>query len=464
MPGKPAGKSASPQNLVEGSIKQSLIRMTLPMIIGMSMLFTFSLVDTWFISFLGTESLTAISFTFPVTFTVMSLAIGLGIGASAVVGRFLGGSQLERAQEAATVINYISLLLAVATVLVIWLLKNPLFLLMGASEELLEPINQYMRVWLPGSVMVVCIMTGNSVLRACGDTKTPSILMAGAGALNALLDPLLIFGLGPIPALGIAGAAWATVIAWSIGFAYLLYVLVVKIEMVSRHMPSRAVMRASGRDMMRIGIPAAGANMMTPLAAGIMTAIAAGFGDTAVAAFGVGARIEPIATLLVLAMSSSLPPLISQNFGADRIDRVAEAYRLSIRFVLLWQLAVYLFLGLTAELIANAFSDDPEVMQTIRLFVWIMPLGYGFQGIIILTNSSLNALHQPGAALYLSIMRFFLFYVPLAWIVSQFFGVAGFFAGAVCGNALMASISWLRFNRALGEETAKAAEAAETAA
>ena len=180
MPGKPAGKSASPQNLVEGSIKQSLIRMTLPMIIGMSMLFTFSLVDTWFISFLGTESLTAISFTFPVTFTVMSLAIGLGIGASAVVGRFLGGSQLERAQEAATVINYISLLLAVATVLVIWLLKNPLFLLMGASEELLEPINQYMRVWLPGSVMVVCIMTGNSVLRACGDTKTPSILMAGA--------------------------------------------------------------------------------------------------------------------------------------------------------------------------------------------------------------------------------------------------------------------------------------------
>lgn len=447
------GKSASPHNLVEGSIKQSLIRMTLPMIIGMSMLFTFSLVDTLFISFLGTEPLTAISFTFPVTFTIMSLAIGLGIGASAVVGRCLGGSQLERAREAATVINYLSFALAVITVLIIALLKNRIFLAMGASPELLGPINEYMHVWLPGSVMVVCIMTGNSVLRACGDTRTPSMLMAGAGALNALLDPLLIFGLGPIPGLGIAGAAWATVAAWSIGFCYLIYVLVVKVEMVSRHMPSRSVLRSSGRDMLRIGIPAAGANMMTPLAAGIMTAIVAGFGDTAVAAFGVGARIEPMATLLVLAMSSSLPPLISQNFGAERIDRVTEAYRLSIRFVMLWQLGIYLFLALTAGLIATIFSDDPDVMHTIRLFVWIMPLGYGFQGIIILTNSSLNALHQPAAALYLSVMRFFIFYVPLAWLGSQFFGLAGFFAGAVTGNAMMAAVSWLRFNRAIREHS-----------
>lgn len=455
-----AGKSTRLQSLVEGSIKQSLIRMTLPMIIGMSMLFTFSLVDTLFISFLGTESLTAISFTFPVTFTIMSLAIGLGIGASAVVGRCLGGSQLERAREAATVINYLSFMLAIVTVLLIGIFKNRIFLAMGASSTLLEPINDYMRIWLPGSVMVVCIMTGNSVLRACGNTKTPSMLMAGAGALNAILDPLLIFGLGPIPGLGIAGAAWATVAAWSVGFCYLIYVLVVKEEMVSRHMPSRSVMRSSGRDMLRIGIPAAGANMMTPLAAGIMTAIVAGFGETAVAAFGVGARIEPIATLLVLAMSSSLPPLISQNFGADRIDRVTEAYKLSIKFVMLWQLAVYLFLAIMAGVIATIFSDDPQVMQTIRLFVWIMPLGYGFQGIIILTNSSLNALHQPAAALYLSVMRFFLFYVPLAWLGSRLYGLTGFFAGAVIGNAMMAAISWLRFRRALGEHNQQSSQPA----
>ncbi len=455
-------KSSNGNTLVEGSIQQSLIRMTMPMIIGMMMLFTFSLVDTWFISFLGTESLAAISFTFPITFTVMSMAIGLGIGASAVVAKCVGGSEYEKAKEAATVINYISLSLAVIVAFTLWLFMEPLFALMGASKELMVLIRQYMYVWFPGSVLVVCIMTGNSVLRACGDTKTPSMLMAAAGLANAILDPLLIFGVGPFPELGIQGAAWATVLAWSMGFTYLIYLLVVKQEIVARAIPSKEAFRASGRDMLRIGVPAAGANMMTPLAAGIMTAIAAGFGGTAVAAYGVGARLEPMATLLVLAMSSSLPPLISQNLGAGRLDRVEEAYRIATRFIVVWQLGIYLVLALTAPLIATLFSDDPGVTEAIRLFLWIMPLGYGLQGIIILTNSSLNALHKPLSALYLSIARFFVFYVPLAWIGSMYLGLFGFFAGAVCGNFLMAAISWHTFNRALSGDQVLQQKAAQT--
>ncbi|MEQ8956172.1 MAG: MATE family efflux transporter, partial [Gammaproteobacteria bacterium] len=194
--------------------------------------------------------------------------------------------------------------------------------------------------------------------------------------------------------------------------------------------------------------------------AGGRNTIAAGFGDTAVAAFGVGARIEPIATLIVLAMSSSLPPLISQNFGANRLDRVQEAYRMSIKFVLGWQLLVYLFLAAGSPLIATLFSDDPAVTDTIMLFVWIMPLGYGLQGIIILTNSSLNALHRPLNALYLSLARFFVFYVPLAYAGSKLFGIWGFFAGAVAGNLLMATISWRTFNSALQSEQRLLAETA----
>ena len=445
-------KTDNRNNLVEGSIRQSLIQMTLPMIVGMFMLFTFSLVDTWFISFLGTDSLTAISFTFPVTFTVTSLAIGLGIGAAAVVGKCLGSSAFDAAKQAATVINYLSFGLAAVLATFLWWFMEPIFGLMGADTALFSAISAYMNVWFPGSVLVVCIMSGNSVLRACGDTKTPSILMAAAGLLNAVLDPFLIFGLGPFPELGIAGAAWATVIAWSVGFVYLMYLLVIKRELVSASLPSIEALRHSGRDMLRIGIPAAGANMMTPLASGVMTAIAAGFGGNAVAAYGVGARLEPMATLLVLAMSSSLPPLISQNYGAGRLDRVREAYDLAIRFIGLWQLGIYLLLALTAPLLASVFSQDDEVTRAISLFLWILPLGYGLQGVIILTNSSLNALHKPASALYLSIARFFVFYVPLAWAGSLYFGLEGFFAGAVCGNLMMAAISWRAFNRALASE------------
>ncbi len=445
-------KNKSGYNLVEGSIRKSLIRMTAPMIVGMLMLFTFSLVDTLFISILGTESLTAISFTFPVTFMVISMAIGLGIGASAVVGSYLGRSDFAKAKQASTVICYISLILATIIVAFCWYFMDEIFHLMGASEQLMGPIREYMVVWFPGSILIVCIFTGNSLLRANGNTKTPSILMAVAGLVNAVLDPLFIFGLGPFPALGIQGAALATLIAWIIGFVYLLHLLAFKLELISRVMPSRSVMASSGREMLRIGIPAAGANMMTPLAAGIMTAIAAGFGDTAVAAFGVGARLEPIATLLILAMSSSLPPLISQNYGAGRMDRVEEAYRLSTRFILGWQLLVYIALAAGASIIAGVFSDDADVVSTIRLFVWILPLSYGFQGIIILTNSSLNAMHRPLSALYLSFTRFFLFYVPLAFVGSLLFGLPGFFAGAFLGNLVMAVISWRTFNSALHGE------------
>ncbi len=443
---------SSHHKLVEGSVREALVRMTMPMIIGMLMMFTFNMVDTLFISFLGTEPLTAISFTFPVGFTVMSMAIGLGIGASAVVAKHLGGGDSERAKEAATVINYISLTTASVLVVLCWIFLDEIFGLLGASADLLVLIREFMVVWLPGSLLIVCMMTGNSILRASGNTRTPSMLMAFAGFSNAVLDPLLIFGIGPFPALGIQGAAWATVISWALVFAYLYYLLIFKLEMVSRRLPSNEVFATSGREMLRIGIPAAGANMMTPLAAGIMTAIAAGFGNSAVAALGVGGRIEPIAILLVLAMSTSLPPLISQNYGAGRVERVAEAYRLAIRFVLVWQLFIYGVLALAAPLIAEVFSDDPEVISTIKLFLWILPLGYGMQGVIILTNSSLNALHRPMSALWLSIARFFVFYVPLAWLGSVYFGLWGFFVGAVAGNLIMGVISLATFNREVKSE------------
>lgn len=147
-------KSNTSNNLVEGSVRQSLIRMTLPMILGMLILFTFSVVDTWFISFLGTESLAAISFTFPVTFTVTSLAIGLGIGAAAVVGKCLGSSKIDEAKQAATVINYISFGLAAMLATCLWWFMEPIFSLMGAEQALYGEISSYMNVWFPGSVLV----------------------------------------------------------------------------------------------------------------------------------------------------------------------------------------------------------------------------------------------------------------------------------------------------------------------
>jgi len=439
-------------SLIQDPIPETLIRMTGPMIFGMLMLFTFNLIDTLFISMLGTEALSAISFTFPVTFLVLSLAIGLGIGTSAVVAKYMGCYDDEKAKQAATVTNYISVLLALVLSLLGYLFMDQIFTLMGANASQLPLIREYMQIWLPTSALLVGMTTGNSVLRACGDTRTPSIAMALSGLLNAVLDPVLIFGFGPIPALGITGAAIATLISWVVGFGYVFHYLAVKKELIHRGLPSKEIFINSSREMLRIGIPASGANMLTPVAAGVMTAIAATYGEATVAAFGVGSRVEMIASLLVMALSSTLPPFISQNFGACRMDRVVVAYRMTMKFIMLWQFLVYLLVAALAGVIATLFTSDPQVAHAIRLFIWILPLGYGLQGVVILTNSAFNALHRPMVALYLSIARFFVFYLPIAWLGSQWFGLWGFYAGALIGNLCMAAVAWSSFQKAVPQE------------
>ena len=305
-----------------------------------------------------------------------------------------------------------------------------------------------MIIWISGfwaAFVLIGPMIGNAVLRASGDTKTPSIIMGSAGLINAVLDPIFIFGFGPVPAMGIQGAAIATVVSWVFGLGYVLYVLAIKRELIHRHLMKLQEFIASARGILHIGLPAAGANMLTPIAAAILTAIVANYGTSAVAAFGVGSRIESIACLVMLAMSMTLPPFISQNFGAGHMQRVEEGYKTSMKFVMIWQLIIYVLLVLIAPFIADVFSKEKAVADIIKLFIWILPLGYGFQGVIILTNSSFNALHKPMVALILSIIRLFICYVPLAYIGSIWFGLEGFFIGALLGNVVMAALSYHLF-------------------
>lgn len=445
-------KSKHQTDMLEDPVGETLKNMTIPMIYGMVLLMTFNLVDTFFVGLLGTKPLAAISFTFPITFTVISLTIGLGIGTSAVIARFLGAKDHESAKNAATA----ALLLTAFIVGIIsffgYQYTDEIFTLLGASEDLLPLIHEYMDIWYLGSICLIGPMIGNAVLRASGDTKTPSVIMGSAGLINALLDPLFIFGWGPVPAMGVKGAAIATLISWLFGLALVLYLLMVKKKLVHTGFMPLSVLSDSCKRILHIGLPAAGANMLTPIAAAVMTAIVAVYGDSAVAAFGVGSRIESIASLIVLALSMTLPPFISQNFGAGNMERVKDAYLTSIKFVLVWQVVIYALLIITSGFIADAFSKEESVADVIKMFIYILPLGYGFQGVIILTNSSFNALHKPMVALVLSIIRLFVCYLPLAYAGSHYYGLEGLFFGALLGNFVMAFISYYSFTRQFEHE------------
>ncbi len=426
--------------------------MTVPMIVGMIMLMTFSLVDTYFVSLLGTDELAAISFTFPVTFTVISLNIGLGIGTSAVIGKFLGSGDTTQAKAIASGSLMLSVLLVSILCLIAYFLINPVFTAMGATESLMPFIRDYMSVWLFSGVLLAIPMVGNSILRASGDTKTPSIIMAVGGGINALLDPILIFGFGPVPAFGIKGAAIATCIAWAVCVVWILYLLAVQRKLIEPRLLSFTEFKQSAKGVMGIGLPAAGANMFTPIAGGVLTAIVAGYGAEAVAAWGVGSRLESMACIVVLALSMSLPPFISQNFGASKFDRIKEAYQISLKFVMLWQLLMFAILAMTAPWIASIFAKDPVVSEYIELFLYVVPLGYGLQGIIILTNSSFNAMHLPISALILSILRLFVCYVPIAYAGSSMFGLLGLFWGCVIANFVTATLSYIWFHKDVNQQ------------
>jgi len=441
-----------PVNLLKDPVASTLKRMTIPMIYGMILLMTFNLIDTFFVSMLGTQPLAAISFTFPVTFTVISLMIGLGIGTSAVIAKFLGHDDHESAKDSATAALYMAAIVVISLSFVGYLFTDELFTLLGAKESLLPLIHQYMDIWYLGSVCLIGPMIGNAVLRASGDTKTPSMVMGSAGLINAVLDPIFIFGFGPVPAMGLEGAAIATLISWLFGFVFVLTILTKKKRLIHTHLLPMKHLITSCRGILKIGLPAAGANMLTPIAAAIMTAIAASYGESVVAGFGVGTRIESIASLVVLAMSMTLPPFISQNFGAGNMHRVEQAYKTSIKFVLFWQVLVYLILIIAAPWIASIFAKEQKVADIIVLFIWVLPLGYGLQGIVILTNSSFNALHKPMVALVLSIVRLFVCYVPLAYLGSYLYGLHGFFFGALMGNLIMAFISYRLFSKQFNDD------------
>jgi putative MATE family efflux protein len=439
-------KASNSTDLLNGDIVTTLCKMTAPMIIGMVVLMTFGLVDTFFIGMLGTQELAAISFTFPVTFTVISLNIGLGIGTSAVIAKLLGERQHSKAKETATGALMLTMVLAIVLAIVGVMTIEPIFRLMGADDLQLVLISEYMLVWYGAGVFLAMPMVGNSVLRASGDTKTPSYVMAFGGLVNVILDPILIFGWGPIPAFGIQGAAMSTLIAWAIGLFYILYVLVVKRKLIEPKLLNWQELKRSTGGILKIGLPAAGANMLTPISAGIVTSIVAGYGPSAVAAWGVGGRLESIASIVVLSLSMSLPPFISQNFGANKLERVGKAFNLCVKFVIVWQLLVFAVIALLSGFIADIFTDEKQLAQTIVMFLLIVPLGYGLQGVTILTNSSFNAMHKPMSALWLNIMRLFVFFVPFSFIGSQWFDLLGLFWAGVAANIMVGCIAffWCR--------------------
>ncbi|MFW6312570.1 MAG: MATE family efflux transporter [Spirochaetota bacterium] len=432
--------STSP-SLTHGEVTPLLIRLTIPMVFGILSMVFYNLVDTLFVGQLGKEQLAALSFTFPVVLVIGSLSLGIGMGASAAVSRAIGEGDQHRVRRLATDSLLLALIIVGVAAAAGMLTIDPLFRALGAGEATLPYIHEYMSIWYPGMIFVVVPMVGNNCIRATGDTRTPGIVMIIGAALNAILDPLLIFGLGPFPALGIAGAATATLIGRSITFIVALYVLGARERLIDLRPQRLAEVLASWKSVLYVGIPTAATRMIVPIGAGILTRIISGYGPEAVAGYGVATRLEFFALAIVNALASVTGPFIGQNLGAGRMDRVREGYRTAERICIAvggFFLLVFLFF---APAIASAFSDAPEVVRVTTLAVRIISISYALQGIYLITVPSLNVLRRPLLAAGLGVLEMFVLVVPIALVGSAIAGLPGIFAGVAVGYSITGLMS-----------------------
>ncbi|USP13977.1 MATE family efflux transporter [Vibrio gazogenes] len=420
--------------LLSAPIPVVLRRMTIPMTFGMISVLMFNLVDTYFISLLGTQALAAVSYTFPVTFAVNCITMGIGIGLSTSIAHLLGQKSIHNAAR----LTIHGLLLAVVLVSIAssvgLLTVSPLFTLLGAQPVLLPLIQQYMSVWYLAIPLLVIPMAGNSAIRATGDTRTPALLMILSGSINGILDPLLIFGYGPFPELGIQGAAIASAISWCTALVGTLYILFYRKRLVTR--PDWRSLWQDWKQVLRIGTPAALSNAMNPISGALLMILLSQHGTVAVAAYGAAQRVESILILVLMSLTSTLTPFLAQNFSADNPQRGFAGLFLSIRFSVVFQSIIFLMMVPLSIPLSALFSQETQVREILWHYLLIVPLSYGFQGIVMMIVSALNALNQPLRAFSWNFMRLFLFTLPSAWIGSQLWQINGLFAGIAIGNIL----------------------------
>jgi putative MATE family efflux protein len=297
-------------------------------------------------------------------------------------------------------------------------------------------IRTFMIILYCGVPFIVVGMVGMSSMRATGDTRLPSKLMIAGAILNVILDPIFIFGFGPVPAMGLNGAATAGLLARGAIFVGALYLLLNRLDMISFNRPHFQELKRSWTDILHVGLPAAGTNAIVPIGLALITAMIARFGPEAVAGFGVASRIESLVLVIYYAMSSVIGPFVGQNLTARKGERIQESLQLCARFCLISGLAIAAVLALLSGVLPTLFSSNEDVIRVTRLFLWIAPISYGAYGIVMVVNAAFNGLGNPMPGVIISVTRILVLYVPLAMLGMKFYGIVGIFGAYAVANIL----------------------------
>ena len=435
-------------DFVSAPIGWTMIKTAVPMLAGTLAMSGYNIADTYFIGKLGDAPLAAVGFTMPVAMFAGCIFHGLGTGIMTLVAHALGGERRDRAASITTAGLLLVILLTSLLALAGIFTMGPVFSLLGAEPELHQMIREYMLVWYIGTPLAVVGMAGNSILITAADSKLASTMMIVGMLINVVLDPVLIFGWWIFPAMGIFGGALATVIAQGISSVIIMFMIWKKHHLISRIPLDLRFLRRVWMMVLRVAVPSVLGMILMPIGSAIVTKAIAGFGIASVAGTNAAARLETVAFLVPMALGMSMMPMIGQNFGAKRFDRINQCRRFAMRFALSYELVLAVIICLFARQISQFFcSESPEAAEVMTQYLRLIPFGFGFLEAHRYSGFVFTGCNKPTASAWLSALRIVGCLIPFTLLAAKFGDMNWIFTARLAADVLSGTIGMICAHR-----------------
>jgi putative MATE family efflux protein len=441
--------TSAEHDYTSGSIRRALFLLAIPMVLEMGMESVFVLVDILFVSRLGSAAVAAVGLTESVLTLLYAVAIGVSMGATALVARRIGeGDRLAARRTAGQVVWLgLALSLVIGIAGVIW--AADLLRLMGAEPDVLAIGPGYTATMLGGSVTILLIFLLNAVFRGAGNAVIAMRALWLANGINIVLDPCLIFGLGPFPELGVTGAAVATNIGRGVGVAYQVWCLGREhegIRLYARDLRLRAGLMLR---LLRVSVPGAIQLAIAMSSYIVLMRIVAGYGSEAVAGLTIGIRIFAFTFLPAWGLGNAAATLVGQNLGAGKPDRAERSVWMAARWNATFLMSVAVLFVTVPGWLAAPFTHDAPVTAYVVDCLRIVSLGYGFYAVGMIVTQAFNGAGDTDTPTLINLLCLWAFQLPLAWWLSQGLGLGprGVFASIAIADSVLAVTAVLVFRR-----------------
>ena len=413
----------------EGSILRHIINMAVTGAIGLTALFFVDFLNMFFLSMLGQQELAAaVGFAGSILFFTIAICIGLSISCGALVGKALGASSPIEAKRFLVNNLVVAIILSSIIALIIFISIEPLLLLLGASGKTFSFAVSYLKIIIPSMPILAAGMVLGAGIRAVGDPKLAMYVVLAGGLVNAIFDPILIFGAG----LDIKGAAISSILARLTMLLCGVYGVFIKHKLYRRF--TMANFKSHFQPIAQIAMPAIITNIATPFANAVIMAVLAGYGDNYIAGYAVIGRLMPVAFSLVFALSGAVGPIIAQNYGAGQFDRVKLVLSKSIIFSTIYTLAICIILMLAQGVIIALFKASGEAKTIIAIFCNGFSLFFIFNGTLFIANALFNNIGHPRFATMFNLGKATLGTIPFVYAGSYYGGVWGIWIGISLGG------------------------------